>query len=280
MGIDIYSAKFLKSEVKHGLDLGQMLTLGRQAIYMDGIAYKKLITSLGVSWQKANFADDFFRALSAKSIDVMDASDYEGANVLHDMNQPINSDLAEKYDCVFDGGALEHVFNFPQALKNCMEMVKVGGHFLVITPANAFCGHGFYQFSPETFYSALSDENGYSVERLLFVYRKQWYAVKRPADIRERVELLTHEPTLLFVSAKRLERKSIFATWPQQSDYRQAWMAEKKIPETFRKKDVLKEYLLGFSPFARKLQERWRNYKEVRKYQPSNRTRFVPVNLD
>jgi hypothetical protein len=32
MGIDIYAAEFLRSEVKRGLDLGHMLTLGHQAV--------------------------------------------------------------------------------------------------------------------------------------------------------------------------------------------------------------------------------------------------------
>jgi hypothetical protein len=66
----------------------------------------------------------------------------------------------------------------------------VGGHFVIITPANAHCGHGFYQFSPELFYSALCAENGFWVERLLFVYRNQWFSVRKPADLKERVELL------------------------------------------------------------------------------------------
>ena len=280
MGIDIHSAKFLRSEVKRGLALGQMLTLGHQAVYMDGEAYRALIKSLGISSQETVFADDFFRGLGAKSVDVMDASNYEGANVLHNLNEPISRELAEKYDCVFDGGSLEHVFNFPVALKNCLEMVKVGGRFITITPANAFCGHGFYQFSPEIFYSALSDENGYSVERLLFVYRDQWYSVRKPADIRQRAQLLTCEPTLLFVSARRVERKPVFAKWPQQSDYATAWATEKFESETFSKNKTFKKYVLSFSPLARKLQARWRTYKSYRKCRPSNRECFVPVNID
>jgi len=42
------------------------------------------------------------------------------------MSQPIDTIHKNKYDLVFDGGTLEHVFNFPVAIKNCMEMVKVG----------------------------------------------------------------------------------------------------------------------------------------------------------
>jgi hypothetical protein len=280
MGIDIHSAKFLRSEVKRGLALGQMLTLGHQAVYMDGEAYRALIKSLGISGQETVFADDFFRGLGAKSVDVMDASNYEGANVLHNLNEPISRELTEKYDCVFDGGSLEHVFNFPMALKNCLEMVKVGGRFITITPTNAQCGHGFYQFSPELFYSALCAENGFSVERVLFVHRHQWFSVRKPAEIRERVELLTYEPTQLFVSAKRLEKKPVFASWPQQSDYTVSWdSAIPGIPPT-EVRGTIKERILRFSPLVRKLQSRWRTYKHRRKCRPSNRAWFMPANLD
>ncbi len=278
MGLDIHSAKFLRNEVKQGLKLEQMLTLGRQGVYMDAGTYEKLLASLGVSREETGFADDFFRGLGAKSISVMDISNYEGANVLHDMNEPLDEKSHEKYDCVFDGGSLEHVFNLPQALKNCMEMVKVGGHFVTITPGNAYCGHGFYQFSPELFYSALSEENGYSVERLLFVSREQWYSVRSPADVRGRVELLTDRPTLLFVSAKRLERRPVFATWPQQSDYCAAWVAGEQTSK--RSGNGLKEHVLKWMPWARNLQAHWRRYKERRKARPSNRARFIPVDLD
>jgi hypothetical protein len=280
MGIDIYSARFLRSEVKRGLELGCMLTLGHQAIYTDRDAYRSLMMSLGISCQEMVFADDLFRGLGAKSVDVMDASNYEGANVLHDLNEPVDRELVEKYDCVFDGGSLEHVFNFPAAVKNCLEMVKVGGHFITITPTNAFCGHGFYQFSPELFYSALCAENGFSVERLLFVYRNQWFSVRKPADIKERVELLTDEPTQLFVSAKRLERKPVFARWPQQSDYTVSWNTGTPGIPPAEVVGSLKERMLRVSPLLKNLQGRWRTCKHRRKCHPSNRDWFTPVDMD
>ena len=60
------------------------------------------------------------------------------------MNEAIPDSLKGKFSCVLDGGTLEHVFNFPQAIKNAMEIVAIGGHFLGVVPANNFSGHGFY----------------------------------------------------------------------------------------------------------------------------------------
>jgi hypothetical protein len=280
MGIEIHAATFLRSEVRRGVAPGRLLTLGHQAVYMDGEAYRSLVASLGVKCRDTIFADDIFRGLGAKSMDVMDASSYEGANVLHNLNEPIGRELVEKYDCVFDGGSLEHVFNFPVALKNCLEMVKVGGHFITITPANSQCGHGFYQFSPELFYSALCAANGFSVERLLFVYRGQWFSVKKPADVRERVELITDEPIQLFVCAKKLETKPVFASWPQQSDYTAYWDAQSPGTPQRENAGSFKERVLRSSLFFRNLQSYWRTYKRSRKCRPSNRAWFVPVNLE
>ena len=84
---------------------------------------------------------------------------YESAKHLHDMNEGIPGDFKEKYTAVLDAGSLEHIFNFPVAIKNRMDMVNVSGHYLAITPANNFCGHGFYQFSPELYFSVLTREN-------------------------------------------------------------------------------------------------------------------------
>jgi hypothetical protein len=279
MGIDICTAKFLQSEVRRGLCLGRTLTLGHQSLYMGHHEYRSIVESLGISYRDTRYADDLFRGWGATDIDVMDVSNYEGANILHDLNQPVDARLVESYNSVFDGGALEHVFNFPVALKNCMEMVRVGGHFITVTPANAYCGHGFYQFSPEMFFSALSVENGFSVERVLFVHRDQWYSVQKPAEINQRVELLTFEPTLFFVSARRVERKPVFAKWPQQSDYLAAWDDKTSVLKAGGKKSF-KESVVDFSSFAKNLQTRWRIYKGRQECKPSNRRRFVPVNLD
>ena len=79
------------------------------------------------------------------------------------MNIPISDSSKDKYTVVIDGGSLEHVFNFPIAIKNCMEMLQVGGYFISLAPANNMLGHGFYQFSPELFYRIFSKENGFSV---------------------------------------------------------------------------------------------------------------------
>src|SRR6185295_9992131 len=126
------------------------------------------------------YAEPLFHALGARKVFALDASAFEGAQVVHDLNLPIGPDLQEKFDLVYDGGTLEHVFNFPVALKNCMQLVRPGGQLILHTVTNNYCGHGFYQFSPELFFRALSPENGFEMERMV-LHRigpyGRWYEV-------------------------------------------------------------------------------------------------------
>ena len=280
MGLDIHSAQFLWNQKRRGVHFGRMLTLGRQAVYMPRLLYQSHLKALGVDPMQSDYADDFFRGLGATSIDFMDASNYEGANIVQDLNQPIPKQLAESYDSVFDGGALEHIFNFPTGLKNCMEMVRPGGHLIIITTWNNYAGHGFYQFSPELFYSALSAENGYAVEQMLVVQRNRWYSVANPSEVGTRIELINCEPTLLFLNAKRLASKPVFSTWPQQSDYSALWSPGKSLRQQPPSALGLKPALLKKSAALRSLQQRWQVRKHRKFCSVSNRQSFRPVDVE
>jgi hypothetical protein len=233
MGLDINSVQFLIQAQQDGVRFDEMLTLGRQDL---NVFPARMVQALGAHGLPADafaqsgaatlYAEPLFRALGARKVSAMDFSDYEGAEFVHDLNQPIGPSLHERFDVVYDGGTLEHVFNFPTALKNCMEMVRVGGRIFLHTITNNFCGHGFYQFSPELFFTALSEENGFVVESMI-LHRVgpygRWYAVADPRQIRARVELVNCAPLMLLIRARRTQVVPIFARVPQQSDYTTRW---------------------------------------------------------
>jgi len=180
--------------------------------------------------------ENFLRAfLGAGSIEALDYSDYEGAQLLHDMNQPVAEDMVGRFDVVYDGGTLEHIFNFPTAIANLMRMTKVGGRVFMSTPANNFFGHGFYQFSPELMFRVFAPENGFEI-RTVQVLETRYpspelsrnriaYEVADPAAVHGRVGLLTKRPVLMLVEARKLEHKRLFAHMPLQSDYVAGWKA-------------------------------------------------------
>lgn len=174
MGIEITQLHFLMSSQKAGVSLKKSVMLGRQDLLLRPSEIKNIFNQYNMSVDSEeiehilndenHFAEPLFVKLGAEVIDSIDCMPFEGATIVHDMNLPLPEKLKNSYSLVFDGGTLEHVFNFPQSIKNCMEMVKVDGHFMSVTPCNNMMGHGFYQFSPELFFRVFCEENGFVVE--------------------------------------------------------------------------------------------------------------------
>lgn len=228
MGIDINAARFLMSAYEDGVRFDRTITLGRLNLYVDEQNCQSLQRQLdrvvpnhSALLAPKGFTEPLFHALGATQLDSMDRSDFEGATVLHDLNFAISSDLHQKFDVVYDGGTLEHIFNFPTAIQNAMEMVKVGGHLLIQTPTNNWSGHGFYQFSPELYYRVLSEENGFRIKRMV-VFEwgvNRWYEVADPAKVRSRVYVVNGCRTSLMILAERIKVVPINQSVPQQSDY-------------------------------------------------------------
>ena len=122
--------------------------------------------------------DELFRFLGFTSIDSLDVTDYEGANVIADLNLPISSELQKSYDLVYDGGTSEHVFNQLEVLSNVHKLLKVGGIIVHNTPANNLLDHGYVQPSPNFYleYYAANDYElvqGYLIESTWDFFRKR-----------------------------------------------------------------------------------------------------------
>src|SRR4029079_542898 len=139
-----------------GVNFENTCMLGRLHLYATHEQLKECISKYKNATKnidQVNFKDEYseplFEILGAKNVQSMDFSSYENASIIHDLNNPVPKDLHKKFTCVVDGGTLEHIFNFPVAIKSCMQMLSVGGHFIGISPVNNQMGHGFYQFSPE-----------------------------------------------------------------------------------------------------------------------------------
>src|SRR5437660_12629324 len=114
-----------------GVRFGRVVTLGRQHAHLDLDTYGRLLARLGAPRPRAGpaYAEEAWTALGATHIDAIDASDYQGATIVHDLNRPLPLALHAQFDLVFDGGTLEHVFDVATALKSCMELVKPHGRF-------------------------------------------------------------------------------------------------------------------------------------------------------
>lgn len=232
MGLDNAGITLLSAAKSVGVDFSQTATIGRQSFFPSARELRRVFSLLKVDedaskFIKGNpFGEKFFEFLGARTTESVDFSNYEGASTIHDMNLAVPDSMKEKFSVVFDGGSLEHIFNTSQSFKNCMEMVEVGGHFIQVTPANNFLGHGFWQFSPELIFRIFSDSNGFKVRAVLLCEmgrKRKWVLVSDPDNMKTRVELRNHHPVYLCTIAQRIKQKEIFATTPQQSDYSAVW---------------------------------------------------------
>lgn len=287
MGITINDVRFLLNAKREGVSFQRTITLGRLQWFVKPasltVETSKVALDPGALQPDAfkdGYSEAFFHALGAEKVDSMDVSDYEHATVLHDMNQPLPDHLKGAYSVVFDGGTLEHIFNFPQAIRNCMELVRVGGHFLGCCPANNQMGHGFYQFSPELWFRVFSPENGFAIEHVLLYAHHggeefgDWYEVADPQQVRDRVTLVNQKPAYLLIQAKRVEAKPLFTTTPQQSDYQATWATVQAERETGHTQGgILKRMYRAIVP------RRWRDvlYKFRREARAGHHTHDLGV---
>ena len=219
-----------------GVSFDKTLMLGRLNLYVSKEDIQADIARFKNNAKRpeeVQFTDEYseplFEILGASKTDSMDFSDYEKASIIHDLNQPVPEQYKNRFSAIVDGGTIEHVFNFPVAIKNCMEMLQVGGHYIGITPANNTMGHGLYQFSPELLYNIFREENGFAVKKMIIVTQETngntsaWYEVQDPRKAKSRVLLTNTKPTYLMVLAEKKSIQPIFQKPPQQSDYEMVW---------------------------------------------------------
>jgi hypothetical protein len=241
MALDFNSVKFLFWARKLGVSFNRTLTLGHlglpcpprkmhQAVrdFQFPANAAEVDNCFRMTFGKELYADEFFKLLGAKELVSVDRSDYEAATLLHDLNEPFPTDLRGRFDLVMDGGTLEHIFDYPSALRHCLQTVSVGGHFITITPANQYMGHGFYQFSPELFFRVFAAQNGFALRKIVifecFKADAAFYEVTDPAVSGWRVQLVdSPAPMMLAVLAQKTAEVPLFNPPPQQSDYAAEW---------------------------------------------------------
>lgn len=240
MGLNYYLAREVLRARNH--PTGSLVaTIGQLQHFMTRSQANRLCEEFGLSsdapWTRKSFGSyghDFLLTAGAERVAVIDASAYEGADEIHDMNEPVDTQLHGKFDLVIDGGSLEHIFRPHQALANVLRMARVGGSAIIWTPANNLCGHGFYQFSPEFFFSALDGASGFQIVTALvvecvypsvsLVEPRGAYRVRRPSEVGARVGAVSKRPLMMLVRAiKTRHVADPLAHTPQQSDYVTQW---------------------------------------------------------
>ncbi len=223
MGLEYHGLSFLKY-VSRQAPFGETLTIGRQEVHvsrpeMKAIMGDRVVTALA-TYCEPLLVEQF----GATLVESVDNSAYEDATHVHNFNKPIPDDMKDRYDTVIDSGTLEHVFDIAQAFANCSALVRPGGQIIHVLPANNFCGHGFWQMSPELFFSLYSEKNGYRDTEVILaklLNKRDWYKVHAPSN-GGRVNVLSSEELYLLVRSVKAGAHTSQED-VQQSDYVVEW---------------------------------------------------------
>lgn len=235
MAVGLWETALAIHARQSGMPMQSFLMLGRQSLVLSSEILDHLNRTYGVDlkmqdWAGQKWADLFFKRIGAGEVFALDYSDYEGAQFIHDINQPwLEGRPPRQFDIVFDGGTLEHVFNLPQALLNAMSLVKVGGYFLGVSPADGWLGHGFHQLQPEFFFRFFTEENGFKLHGVWLAEfgqsaaKSRLFRLKDPAATGCRNLVPGRRPLVLLVCAEKTAEMTAPPAWPCQSNYTSMW---------------------------------------------------------
>jgi len=213
--------------------MGRVLTVGRLGLYAPEVYLRDILRSWSGGLEARadalpTYFDELLRACGAKHVSALDASNYEGADVIHDLNQPCPEVWTEAFDTVVDAGTLEHVFQLVTALATLMKMVKVGGRLVLFDmPTNNLSGHGFYQLSPIFFSETLSPAYGFRLDTLLVGEDAPYSTLREIPSATlysgQRVEIVGSKPCFVYVVATKIAPFTGFQKPAMQPDYQIRW---------------------------------------------------------
>lgn len=227
MGIDFTGLRALLFLKRTGsVNFGRVVTLGRHEIFFHEAEFEYLVKRAGVpipysaQFSNASFQEPLLEALGAERVESIDASDYEGASLVFDFNGPVPAAHRGRFSTYIDLGSMEHVFDARQVVLNVNHLLEEDGAALILTNANGNAGHGFFQFSPEFFYSAFSPSNGFSGTSVFLINPdnpRTWLAVEPPAALRARNEIPYYRKWYVLCLTRK--DRTVDSVSAQQSDY-------------------------------------------------------------
>src|SRR4051812_42181779 len=112
MGLTYHEVRELLLARRGGASFAETVTVGRQNLFLHPRDIRDLTTEFRLSGSVTDalqpfgtYADRFLRCgLETSQLEVIDASPYEGATIVHDLNTPLPIELVARFDAVIDGG--------------------------------------------------------------------------------------------------------------------------------------------------------------------------------
>jgi len=171
MGILLNAAYLMMVEGNRRPFSGTVLQLGKQSVLFSYPSLKVIadhakfqLADIGIDQTSDRRLTDveFFKLLGFDDVKAMEYGTSEGADYLWDMNNPVPYDLHRRFDCIYDGGTIEHIFHIPNCMDSICRMVKDGGRVVHDGGVSGMIDHGFYSIQP-TLYNDFYKANGFEI---------------------------------------------------------------------------------------------------------------------
>jgi hypothetical protein len=148
MGIEFsFAQTVVREHVRRPIN-GSVLLLGRQTMSFSPTDAVNMIRSFGLSTPDIETEvdhqtlrsgegeyirdDAFFRLLGVSDFHAIDHSNFEGADIIHDLNKPVPWRLRGIADFILDGSTLDNVWDPATVIRNVARMLKPRGRFVSI----------------------------------------------------------------------------------------------------------------------------------------------------
>lgn len=169
MGITVLHAELIIREHKFRPLPKTVHLLGRQTVHMTyqqavaivqahGISPAHVIVQIdqstlnAIATEQAFITDTtFFGMLGVEKVLAIDHSDFEGAEIILDLNEPIPADVAGTAEFLFGGSVLDNVFDPAMYIRNITRLLSVGGR-LIDQNIGSFHFHPYVVTSPAWYF--------------------------------------------------------------------------------------------------------------------------------
>lgn len=197
MGINKQVLSVILHEHSYKAITGNYLSIAKHTVNVDDSDINKLFESHGISNERlveklssaprdratrhgvgGLFDHDLIGSFSDSDYNSLDISDYEGADIIHDMNTSLPPELVGRFDFIYDGSVMDNVFDPISFVRNCSQLLKPGGRIIHINCAGAVAG-GYLCFSPEWFFSYYAVNNFADCKIYATVARDKQYGPHR-----------------------------------------------------------------------------------------------------
>jgi len=187
MGIAAPVARFILKEHVRKPIVGRAAFIGRQTIPLTEKQAIKMIRNEGIQVRNIKAQQDndttvgkgkgfidevsFFNLFTTLDITFIDVTDYEKAQVIHDMCEPLPDNLKGKFDFVWNGSCLDNIFDAASAQRHSCDLLGPNGRIITMEMQNSHY-RAYGAFSQGWFFDYYAINNFSEAEIYSCVFKK------------------------------------------------------------------------------------------------------------